>query len=190
VATAPVFFTGSRDTRDSFLDATRGSFAALGTEIAPGWLGSDYGYVRWFGQYYKYFPLKQPLPGAFGESPRRSRLVYATAVRVGLQTALNPDGIILTDRFFAGGGTTIRGFSQDSIGPQSADGKPLGGNAMLVLNNELRFPLFRFLDAVAFSDMGNVYANVSQFRLSDITDPKSVCALALRLWGETGPADG
>lgn len=168
VATAPVFFTGSRDTRDSFLDATRGSFAALGTEIAPGWLGSDYGYVRWFGQYYKYFPLKQPLPGAFGESPRRSRLVYATAVRVGLQTALNPDGIILTDRFFAGGGTTIRGFSQDSIGPQSADGKPLGGNAMLVLNNELRFPLFRFLDAVAFSDMGNVYANVSQFRLSDM----------------------
>jgi outer membrane protein assembly factor BamA len=41
----------------------RGSFAALGTEIAPGWLGSDYGYLRWFGQYYKYFPLKKPQAG-------------------------------------------------------------------------------------------------------------------------------
>ena len=107
-------------------DATRGSFAALGSEMAPGWLGSDYGYVRWYGQYSKYFPLTNPMPAAFGEAPRRSRYVFATSVRVGLQTALNPSGIVLTDRFFAGGGTTIRGFAQDSVGPQSSGGQPLG----------------------------------------------------------------
>jgi outer membrane protein assembly complex protein YaeT len=168
VATAPVYFTGSRDSRDSFLDASRGSFAALGSEMAPGWLGSDYGYLRWYGQYSKYFPLTNPLPVPFGEEPRRSRFVFATNIRMGLQTALNPEGIVLTDRFFAGGGTTIRGFAQDSVGPQSEGGQPIGGNAMMVLNNELRFPIFKLFDGVVFSDIGNVYPTISQFRLSDV----------------------
>jgi outer membrane protein insertion porin family len=168
VTSAPIFFTGSRDTRDSYLDATRGTFASLGTEIAPAFLGSDYGYIRWFGQYSQYFPLKKPKPAPFGDAANRSRVVYATSVRIGLQNGLSEEGIVLTERFFAGGGTTIRGFKQDSVGPQTPGGKPLGGNAMLVLNNELRFPLVWFFDGVAFSDIGNVYPNVAQFSLTDV----------------------
>lgn len=170
VATAPAYVTASRDSRDSFLDATHGSFAALSSEVAPSWLGSDYGYVRWSGQFYKYFPLKKPQAPVFGEEPRPSRFVFATAVRLGLQRALNPQGIVVTDRFFAGGGTTIRGFPQDGVGPQTADGQPVGGNAMMVLNNELRFPLVGIFDGVAFSDIGNVWAKISQFRLTDVRE--------------------
>jgi outer membrane protein insertion porin family len=168
VTSAPLFFTGSRDTRDSYLDATKGSFISLGNEIAPSWLGSDFGFVRWFGQYSTYFALKKPPPVPYGEEPRRSRLVYATSIRIGLQRGLSDEGIVLTDRFFAGGGTTIRGFEQDSVGPRTPSGKPVGGNAMLVLNNELRFPLVWFFDGVAFSDIGNVYPNVAQFSLTDV----------------------
>jgi len=57
---APACFTGSRGSRDSFLDATRGSFASVGLEYAPGWLGSECGYLRWSSQFSKYFPPKKP----------------------------------------------------------------------------------------------------------------------------------
>jgi outer membrane translocation and assembly module TamA len=41
---------------------------------------------------------------------------------------------------------------------------------MFVLNNEIRFPLFRWFDGVAFLDMGNVYRTVSDFSLTDIRE--------------------
>jgi outer membrane protein insertion porin family len=39
---------------------------------------------------------------------------------------------------------------------------------MLVLNNELRFPMWKYLDGVGFADVGNVYRHVSDFRLGDL----------------------
>ena len=39
---------------------------------------------------------------------------------------------------------------------------------MLVLNNELRFPLIGRLDGVSFVDVGNVYAHISDFSITDI----------------------
>ena len=168
VSVAPLTLTFSRDGRDSFLDATRGSFVSHGFEFAPRFLGSDYPYVRYYGQYFKYFPLIRPRPVPFGEKENRSRLVFATGSRVGLQKGFSKEGAVLTDRFFAGGGTTIRGFHQDELGPRLANGQPAGGNAVLVLNEELRFPLFWVFDAVSFVDVGNVFPRVSDFRFSEL----------------------
>jgi outer membrane protein assembly complex protein YaeT len=165
---APATLTISRDSRDSFLDATTGSFISHGFEFAPHFLGSDYPYLRWYGQYFKYFSLTRPPPVPFGEQPKRSRLVFATGSRLGLQKGFSESGAVLTNRFYAGGGTTVRGFGQDQLGPKLADGQPAGGNAVLVLNEELRYPLYGFLDAVTFVDTGNVFPRVSDFRLSDL----------------------
>jgi outer membrane protein insertion porin family len=165
---APLTFTISRDTRDSFLDATKGSFISHGAEFAPRFLGSNYPYLRYYVQYLKYFPLTRPRPVPFGEQPRRSRVVFATGSRLGLQKGFSEEGAVLTDRFYAGGGTTVRGFKQDELGPKLADGQPAGGNAVLVLNEELRYPLFWVFDAVNFVDVGNVFPRVSDFKLSDL----------------------
>ncbi len=165
---APLTFTISRDTRDSFLDATKGSFISQGAEFAPRFLGSNYPYVRYYVQYFKYFPLTRPRPVPFGEQPRRSRVVFATGSRLGIQKGFSEEGAVLTDRFYAGGGTTVRGFKQDELGPKLADGQPAGGNAVLVLNEELRYPLFWIFDAVNFVDVGNVFPRVSDFKLSDL----------------------
>jgi outer membrane protein assembly complex protein YaeT len=168
VFAVPLTFTISRDVRDSFLDATRGSFISHSFEFAPKALGTEYRYVRYNFQFFKYFPLTSPRPVPYGETPNRSRLVFATGTRIGLQKGLNPQNLVLTDRFYAGGGTTVRGFQQDSLGPKLANGAPIGGNAVFIFNNELRYPLFWIFDAVSFVDVGNVFPQVNDFRFSDL----------------------
>ena len=39
---------------------------------------------------------------------------------------------------------------------------------MLLLNNELRFPLFSMLDGVGFVDIGNVFEKPTDFSFTDI----------------------
>lgn len=168
VAVAPLTITFSRDSRDSFLDASRGSFVSHGFELAPRVLGSDYPYARYYVQYFKYFSLTHPRPVPYGEKEQRPRLIFATGSRLGMQKGFNSTGAVLTDRFFAGGGTTVRGFRQDELGPKLANGQPAGGNAVLVLNEELRHPLYWIFDAASFIDIGNVYPRLSDFRLRDL----------------------
>jgi outer membrane protein assembly factor BamA len=160
--------TVSRDTRDELLDASRGSFLSHAFQLSPESLGSQVRFVKYFGQYFRYFALQKPKVELFTNQILRPRLIYATAVRVGLASGLGGQDVPLSERFFAGGSTTIRGFQQNSVGTGSTIGSQLGGNAMMVLNNELRFPLFRMFDGVGFVDVGNVYPKVSDFSFSEL----------------------
>jgi outer membrane protein assembly factor BamA len=64
--------------------------------------------------------------------------------------------------------TTVRGFGQNEIGPKDSLGLPVGGNSLLILNGELRFPLFSIFDGVSFVDAGNVYPRIQDFNPADI----------------------
>ena len=160
--------TFARDTRDDVLDATKGSFFSHAFEFSPETLGSQVRFVKYFGQYFRYFPLQKPRVQLFTNKVIRPRLVYATALRVGLAGGLGGQEVPLSERFFAGGGTTIRGFTQNSVGPATFTGIELGGVGMVVLNNELRFPLVSILDGVGFVDVGNVYGKLSDFSPTDL----------------------
>jgi outer membrane translocation and assembly module TamA len=68
------------------------------------------------------------------------------------------------ERFYAGGATTVRGFSQDRLGDTGTidrDGFPTGGNGLVVLNAELRVAVWRSVGAAAFVDSGNVFLRVA-----------------------------
>jgi len=65
--------------------ATHGSFISHSFEFAPHALGTQFPYIRYYLQYFKYFPLTRPRPVPYGETPNRSRLVFATGTRIGLQ---------------------------------------------------------------------------------------------------------
>ena len=62
----------------------------------------------------------------------------------------------------------MRGYSEDSLGPRDVDGLPLGGEALLVLNQEVRFPIYRWVNGVSFIDAGNILGNDEAFSWSEV----------------------
>ncbi len=170
--------TLSRETRDDVLDATRGQFLSHAFQFSPELLGSELRFIKYFGQYFRYFALQKPKVQLFTNQVLRPRLVFATGVRVGLAKGFGGQEIPLSERFFAGGSTTIRGFEQNSVGDVGPGRIPLGGDGMLVINNEIRFPLIGRIDGVGFVDIGNVYPKISDFSLTDI---RKAAGVGLRL---------
>ena len=175
--TSPIISALSRDTRDNVFDATRGSYTSHAFEIAPTALGGNLGYNRYFGQYFKYFGLTRPDKVPFNEVSR-PRFVFATGVRVGFINRYGGGEMPPAERFFGGGGSTIRGFAQNDLGPKLPNGQPIGGQSLLFLNNEIRAPLFKFFDTAAFMDVGNVWAKASNFSLSDL---RKTAGLGIRI---------
>ncbi len=140
-------FALTRDTRDNIINARRGIFFSQSFEYAPEFLGSDVSFIRYFGQLFSYKKITDYLIFAFG-------------LRLGLGKGLGAD-LVPSERFFAGGGTTIRGFDKNEIGPEDPfTGLAQGGDAVFILNQELRFPIYRRLGGVVFIDLGNVYSRV------------------------------
>jgi outer membrane protein assembly complex protein YaeT len=166
---APLTLTLTRETRDEVLDATRGAFLSHAFEYSPSWLGAERAYVRYLGQYFHYFALQHERRKRFTNEIIRPRLVFATGARLGLARGF-ADPLPTSERFFAGGSTTLRGSEQNAIGPIGPGRIPLGGAAMLVLNNEVRFPLVSIVDGVVFGDIGNVYPSLSDFSLSNLRE--------------------
>src|SRR5262249_14974994 len=87
----------------------------------------------------------------------------------------------ISERFFSGGSTTLRGFSFEEAGPRQVEipqgifldrdknpvllnpfTVPVGGNALAVLNLEARIPFKRLFQVVPFYDGGNVYRRAGE----------------------------
>ena len=63
----------------------------------------------------------------------------------------------------------MRGYPTDSLGRTEFFGSYFaGGNAMLILNQEARFPIWRWLQGVAFVDAGSAFAEASEIKLSSL----------------------
>jgi outer membrane protein insertion porin family len=77
---------------------------------------------------------------------------------IGDTTALPP-----FKRFYAGGPDTIRGYTEDTLGPVDTNGNPYGGNMLIVSRSELLLPLPEKWQTSAraslFFDMGNTFSN-------------------------------
>jgi len=170
---SPLTSTFTRETRDEVLDATRGALVSQAFSYSPGWLGSDATFLKYYGQYFTYLPLERSRRERLTNEILRPRFVFATGVRLGLATGIGSD-VPLSERFFAGGSTTVRGFGQNAVGPQDAQGIPTGGSATLILNNELRFPLVSIVDGVGFVDIGGVFPRVSDWSWSEMREAAGV----------------
>ncbi len=132
------------DTRDDLVDATRGLLLASTFEYGAAALRSDLRFAKFFFQQNYYRTLGHGL-------------VFATSGRLGLGAGYGQD-LIQSEKFLAGGGNSVRGFKEGTLGPVDVFGDPAGGNALLVFNEEIRFPIVWRFRGVGFFDAGNVFA--------------------------------
>jgi outer membrane protein assembly complex protein YaeT len=170
---APVTATITRETRDEVLDATRGTFVSQAFSYSPSWLGADTAYIKYFGQYFHYIPLEPVRRKPFTNELLRPRLVYAGGVRIGLSRGIG-DVVPMSERFFAGGSQTMRGFGQNAVGAIGPDRIPIGGEGLIVINNEIHVPLISIFDGVAFADIGNVFPSVRSFSFTDLRESAGI----------------
>jgi outer membrane protein insertion porin family len=76
--------------------------------------------------------------------------------------------IPITQRFYLGGRTTVRGFRENSLGPRGSDGAVIGGDTMLASKAELQYLVADSFSTHVFLDAGNVFLRHEDFELSDI----------------------
>jgi outer membrane protein assembly complex protein YaeT len=141
------------DSRDDFADPHRGLYGSLDLKWFSETLASQAEFARVFLQASYYRSLGR-------------RLVWASGLRFGVAEPLGADSLIpITERFFAGGDNSVRGFKRDRLGPiDPVTGDPLGGELSILVNQELRFPVWRFLRGVVFYDGGSVVAEPDDFQ--------------------------
>jgi len=82
--------------------------------------------------------------------------VLAGRVRVGGISNGSVGDIPAPQRFYAGGGGSVRGFAYQGVGPRLADGTPEGGLSLLEVSGELRQRVNDRWGLVAFIDAGDV----------------------------------
>jgi outer membrane protein assembly factor BamA len=160
-----------RDTRDKPLDAHRGIYQTFDFGVTPKAFGSSADFLRILGQTAYYRQVKP-------------WLVFANNVRLGFAIPFAGSEVPLSERFFSGGADSLRGFPINGAGPQrpvqvcsnpndpttcTLISVPVGGDMLLVLNSEARFPipLKSGLGGVIFYDGGNVYDKINFNRLVD-----------------------
>ena len=174
------------------VDATRGNFLSVDYALALRQLGGNISFNRFQATYRTYYKAR-----ALRDT------VFAGNMTLGLANLFDPrdrdgngtiDEIDLTlpisERFFSGGSTTLRGFGFEEAGPREIvipEGPfrdsdknvvflnpftvPVGGNALAVVNLEARIPLTRSVQAVPFYDGGNVFRRVGELFGKEDTTP-------------------
>jgi outer membrane protein insertion porin family len=173
------------------VDATRGGFLSVDYALALRQLGGNISFNRFQATYRRYYKV-----AALRDT------VLAGNMTLGLANLFNPrdrdgNGVVdeidltmpISERFFSGGSTTLRGFNFEEAGPREVviplgpfrDQEknivflnpftvPVGGNALAVVNLEARIPMTRSVQVVPFYDGGNVFRRVGDlFGKDDLT---------------------
>jgi translocation and assembly module TamA len=85
------------------------------------------------------------------------RVVLAGRTAVGTIFGATRDQIPADERFYAGGGGSVRGFGFQLAGELDDDDDPLGGRSLLELSGEVRVRITDTIGAVAFVDAGSAF---------------------------------
>jgi outer membrane protein insertion porin family len=139
-----------RDSRDNYLDPSRGSRNSIYLTYAG--LGGSNKYIKGELDSAWFFPIKNTtfmLRGRFG---------YAAGIW--------GENLPLYERFYVGGIYTIRGLDWGDAGPKDEEtGDPIGGTSELIFNVEYIFPIVTEmkLKGVVFLDIGNSYESFDNF---------------------------
>jgi outer membrane protein assembly complex protein YaeT len=144
------------DTRDNLLNPTRGVVLSGELDHSTTALISTESFFKLLLEGRHYYALWEKVILAF-------RLTVG-----GIQPYAGSDSVPSNVRFFAGGPGSIRGYAPNRVGPLDSQGRPIGGDSLLVGSVELRFPISGDLGGVVFVDAGNVYSGSPAYDLGDL----------------------
>ena len=157
------------DSRDNPLGANTGIYQSVEFDMSPAVLGSNVNFGKLLVQAAAYKNLHG--------------IVWANSVRAGFTKASSGSHVPVSQKFFSGGGSTLRGFPLNGAGPQTTVPAcsdpanrltcafirvPTGGTQLLILNSELRLPLpLKALTFATFYDGGNVFDRIGFKNFAD-----------------------
>lgn len=148
----------TNDTRNRAILADRGRTHSISTEIAMPGSGLEYYKTRY--RALQYLPL-------FGD------FTFLLKGEIGYGDSYGKtNSLPFFENYYAGGSDSVRGYRANSLGPRDLD-SPLGGAFKTVGNAELIFPIpfvedNRSLRLSTFFDIGNVFADVADFRTGEL----------------------
>ena len=193
--------------RYSATDPTRGDYLTAEYNVSLPVLGANIGYNKLQASYNYYRTFSYLKNTTFaGRAILGLANVFSKRQRFSSTQFPDLEGILpISERFFAGGSTTLRGFEFEAAGPRVVvvpqgtfrrrDGTPVfldpftipfGGNALAIVNLEARIPLTKNIRAVPFYDGGNVFRRVGDIINPPDIPPNDVFRQNLRaLWTNT-----
>jgi outer membrane protein insertion porin family len=143
--TSRIGTTFIRDSRDNFINPSKGWRHVVRLEFAGSFLGgADFYKTGYEITYY------HKLIG---------KLVGAVHGAINFADGYNDEDLPAFERYFMGGANSLRGYTVREVGPKDSLREPLGGDQSLLFNVELQYPLTEGFRVFAFYDRGNVYGN-------------------------------
>jgi translocation and assembly module TamA len=138
-----------QDTRDDPLEPTQGGGIAI--QLAPFYdvVGDDLGFVKG----------KMSMSHCL-QVLRKPSLVVGARAAVGAMAGVSRDAIPADERFYAGGGGSIRGYPFQSVGPLKGD-EPIGGRSLFEFSTELRLKVTDRFGLATFLDGGSAFEATS-----------------------------
>jgi len=163
-------FSGNlvQDHRDNPVDPHTGMYNSIDVGVASRAFGSQRSFMRFLGRNATYYRLSRNVVLA-------RQLTFGAILPFDIPSGLSSsEAVPLPERFFGGGNISLRAFPENQAGPRDTGspvgpggtqtvptGFPLGGDAVLISNIELRFPLIGDnIGGVLFHDAGNIYSSV------------------------------
>lgn len=136
------------DERDDVVNTRQGPFHSSSIELGPQALGSTRGFRKYLGQQFYFVPWK--------------KVTFGAAAR--FEIAGGPGrGLITTERLRVGGANTVRGYEDDTLSLRDIIGNTEGTTSVVVLNQEVRFPLTARLQGATFWDYAHIYGETGEF---------------------------
>lgn len=148
------------DTTDNLLDAHRGATATM--EVKP--------YLDLKGTGTRFVKNTLVMTGYLTGEDMRFKPTLALRIKAGVISGIDNLDIPADERFYAGGGGSVRGYSYQALGPRrliesDVPGEPptlsdpIGGRALSEISLEGRFRFTDTWGGVLFLDGGNAYAD-------------------------------
>lgn len=157
------------DNRNSKLNPKKGWFVKAVAEPFVDVLGNSNPFFKTRVTTSTYFDLQK-------------NTILALRASVGSINGTEIENVPASERFYTGGGGSVRGFGYQEVGPFN-NGDPTGGASVVEASTELRFNITDTIGAAAFVDAGNV----NETAAPSFSDLSVGAGVGLRYYTSFGP---